>query len=190
MNFKKSLSLLLIAGLVTAGMTTAVDNDARKNALEVEIQRNSTVETHHVIAILFSASYTFLNSLALDMNITDYAKWSAIFKDHFSELKEAIQDAITSGKLVSHIDDTHGLACMFIHNVNEPIKKLVLSSVENNKCWPALYSSKILENIRGNITVSTFATVAGVIATVYCGVKAHQARNKNNEARKELATLN
>ncbi len=189
MNFKKPLSLLLLAGIATAGMTASSNNNARKDELEAKIEHNRTIENAYTITTFYSAISTSIGSIALYNNITDYIKWSEMFKNHFQELEEAIQNAITSGKLVAHIDDAYGMACMFIRNVNEPLKEQLLSSMEKNQLLPALYSSKCIEQIRNNITLGTLATITTGIATIYCSVKAYQAWNKTKEVEQELATL-
>ncbi len=202
MNFKKPLSLLLIAGLVTAQISIAssYDSNARKAELKEKKNNNEAKEISYFVGTVCFGCFTCQNLINLVSYLKDYKLWDTVHKAQYDRLVRATIEGIKKGiifpefakKNPSDSDLERVTETLMWVWENYSTKGLYddLSPIGRHYITIPSYASEILSNINEKITLTALATAVGSIATIYCSFKAYKAWSKAKEAEQELAALN
>ncbi len=169
MNFKKPLSLLLIAALVggsipTNGTVYLISNVTQKSKIKELERKIENYDHKENLSGLASVGFFFFSLLCGNARRIMYENYLALCEATKKELAEALKN----------ID---------IKNIEDLPKNAIPADLLNPT------TSKMLQTIEIGIAAAVLATVTGVSMTAYYAFKSYNAYTKKEAAQKELATL-
>ncbi len=161
MNFKKPLSLLLIAGISIGITASDNNNNIKKDELKAKIQQNISNKDAYILRSFGFGSFTL------------YA---------IANLRAGLREYTSTLEFLNEYNESQGIIFCTLRSL---IGNLHTGVINYTSAWE--FFNK--HSVSLGITFCSLISLLGTAATGYYGFKSYQEWKNANSAKQELATL-